>query len=102
AGVGRKGKTKRGEEWMGRRETRDVVVAVALVSVLGPTRTHGQTIDELKRELEAMKRQMRSMQEMLERQDATIKKLAGRERPAPKTTAAAGKETAAPKDSARQ
>jgi hypothetical protein len=87
---------------MRRPQRRDVVAAVALLSALGPATVHGQTIDELKRELEAMKRQMRSMQEMLERQDATIKKLAGRERaaPAPKATAAAQK-PAAPTDSAR-
>jgi hypothetical protein len=87
---------------MRRAKTRDVVVAVALVSVLGPTRTHGQTIDELKRELDAMKRQMRSMQEMLERQDATIKKLAGQRPAAPvKQTATTAKPPAAPSDSSR-
>ena len=100
---------------MRRPQRRDVVVAVAFLSALGPATTHGQTIDELKQELDAMKRQMRSMQEMLERQDATIKKLAGRPQPAvasktaskrapetpPKATAAAGQAPAAPGDSAR-
>jgi len=88
---------------MRRPQRRDVVVAVALLSALGPATTHGQTIDELKHEIEGMKRQMRSMQEMLERQDATIKKLAGRERaaPAPKATAAAQKPATTPTDSAR-
>ena len=47
---------------MRRSHSRDVLAAVALMMALDPPRASGQTIDELKRELETMKDQMRSMQ----------------------------------------
>ena len=54
------------------------LVLVALGMALDPTLARAQAIDELKRELLEMRKEMRSMQQKLERQDATIKRLEAR------------------------
>jgi hypothetical protein len=78
-----------------------VLALVALGTVLDPALARAQTIDELKRELLEMRKEMRSMHEKLERQDATIKRLEARERPAGKPAVAATKPPTAPTDAGR-
>jgi hypothetical protein len=70
-------------------------VALAIVLLLAATRTDGQSVEELQRELRSMKAQLQELQKKMEKQEKLIEKLSKQAGAQPAGAAAAAAPTAA-------
>jgi hypothetical protein len=72
---------------MARRSVRRLALALLVSTFAAPPGARAQTVEELRRDLDAMKRQMGEMQQQIEKQEELIRRLEGRV-PAPPAAAA--------------